>query len=64
MPRHTTDECHTIRCIVQDLTGSGKLEDLEKIFSVKTSPSPNRALASQTLPTYWAPTFNHYKGEK
>ena len=104
MSGHTIDECHTIRCIVQYLIDSGKLEDLEKIPSVKTRPSPkyqdvpytknklaqfnypaisqpppkmdiipsrsheshkgNRALTSQTLPTYWAPTFDHHKGEK
>ena len=39
MPGHTIDECHTIRCIVH-MIDSGKLEDLEKIPSVKTSPSP------------------------
>ena len=104
MPWHTTDECHAITYIVQDLIDSGKLEDLEKIPNVKTSPSPkyqdvprtknkpaqfsypaisqpppkmgiipsgsheyykgNRALASQTPPTYWAPTFDHHKREK
>ena len=37
MPGYTTDECHTIRCIVQDLIDYGKLEDLEKTPSVKTS---------------------------
>ena len=37
MPGHTANKCHTIRCIVQDLIDSGKLEDLEKILSVKTS---------------------------
>ena len=40
MPGHTANKCHTIRCIVQDLIDSGKLEDLEKIPYVKTSPSP------------------------
>ena len=40
MPGHTANKCHTIRCIVQDLIDSGKLEDLEKILSIKTSPSP------------------------
>ena len=40
MPRHTPDECNTIRCIVQDLIDSEKLNDLEKIASVKTSPLP------------------------
>ena len=40
MPGHTIDECHTIRCIVQDLIDSRKLQDLEKIPNVKTSLSP------------------------
>ena len=38
MSGHTTDECYTIECIVQDLIDSRKLKDLEESPKIKTSP--------------------------
>ena len=40
IPGHTTDECYTIECIIQDLIDSGKLKDLEESPNIKTSPLP------------------------